>query len=66
MSMRTQLERQADGADCALYQLIGRIEGMYERHENAQSALADVLRALRKARTPLRGLMHKTDRERTL
>ncbi|MGH8326885.1 MAG: hypothetical protein ACRET2_09000 [Steroidobacteraceae bacterium] len=66
MSARTELQREADAADCDLYRLICRLETMYRRHEDKQTELAKALNGLSRARTPLRMLMHEADRETTL
>lgn len=70
MSALRELERKANDADCEVYNLICRLESMHEdctsrRWTTAAASISKALGHLRNARTPVRMLMSKADRERT-
>lgn len=67
--MKTELQREADRADCDLYRVICRVEKLYDsikRHSGPRVAdLHKSLQGLRNARTGIRMLMDESDRART-
>lgn len=68
MKRRTELQRDADNADCDLYRVLSRVEAMYDankRDRETAKSLGPTLQHLRLARGGLRALMHKDDRKGT-
>jgi hypothetical protein len=67
---RTPLQVAADATDLTLCRVISAVEAMREgllqaRQSAEAGRLLEALEQLRAARTPLRMLMHRDDRERT-
>ena len=65
---RTRLQIEADNADLDLFNLIGRLERMYDRNRqdgHAQTQIHRALENLRGARPYVRSLMSKEDRARS-
>lgn len=65
---RTEIEREANMADCELYRVISRIERLYDsnkRDKIIRANLGHTLNYLRNARFGLRMLMHADDAART-
>lgn len=62
---RSTLQEEANEADCDLYRVISRLEGLADRLPIAGPKLRAVANKLHAARPALRDLMHPADRERT-